>query len=572
MADVLITGTPQIQFKHGSQENLNALRTASKAVAGTFYLTNDTHRLYVGVDGGDAVPVDESITSVASFGALPDASPYNKGNFYYLTAENILAVSNGSKWIQINPNDNTTYNYSGLTSSVTGGVSVKTYITDNDKNEKAFTFTLEGTNGIGITVDTSTHKITVKGPTIAAVKSDGNDGGTKDVVYVGLHDTTKTTELKTSDFKSKVGFKAGSNVTLTESGDVVTIASANTKLKQSDLTGGSVLDTGFRITAKDTDGNTAGGDINPKIVLCGATSVADTDTRYEFKKVTKADGTVEGIVKLPVYTRAEVDSKFQLFDAMTYKGVISAALPTTAQNGDTYKAGKNYLKSAGDPVDAEIGDLIIAKSGEGSGTIVWEVVPAGDETDTTYTFETTSVTQGGKITATDAVSKDVVGTFGVKADGTYLSGSLGSDKVVTISHKTVTKADTEKAVTKAATAKHDQSLYTVYAFDEESKDASDKKDYGVVRDGAGHVKSVNTKAWQIRDTNAILVDGSTSISVSGSTATITPQAKLLQANGDDYYSKTAFQLSSANAMLTMSATSNKLTLDLKWSSFDANNG
>ncbi len=572
MADVLITGTPQIQFKHGSQENLNALRTASKAVAGTFYLTNDTHRLYVGVDGGDAVPVDESITSVASFGALPDASPYNKGNFYYLTAENILAVSNGSKWIQINPNDNTTYNYSGLTSSVTGGVSVKTYITDNDKNEKAFTFTLEGTNGIGITVDTSTHKITVKGPTIAAVKSDGNDGGTKDVVYVGLHDTTKTTELKTSDFKSKVGFKAGSNVTLTESGDVVTIASANTKLKQSDLTGGSVLDTGFRITAKDTDGNTAGGDINPKIVLSGATSVADTDTRYEFKKVTKADGTVEGIVKLPVYTRAEVDSKFQLFDAMTYKGVISAALPTTAQNGDTYKAGKNYLKSAGDPVDAEIGDLIIAKSGEGSGTIVWEVVPAGDETDTTYTFETTSVTQGGKITATDAVSKDVVGTFGVKADGTYLSGSLGSDKVVTISHKTVTKADTEKAVTKAATAKHDQSLYTVYAFDEESKDASDKKDYGVVRDGAGHVKSVNTKAWQIRDTNAILTDGSTSITVSGSIATITPQAKLLQANGDDYYSKTPFQFASANSMLTMSASGNKLTVDLKWSSFDATNG
>lgn len=572
MADVLITGTPQIQFKHGSQENLNSLRTASKAVAGTFYLTNDTHRLYVGVDGGDAVPVDESITSVASFNALPDASPYNKGNFYYLTAENILAVSNGSKWIQINPNDNTTYNYSGLTSASSGVVSVTTKVTDNDKNEKSFTFKLEGTNGIALSVDTSTHKITIKGPTIAAVKSAGNDGGTKDVVYVGLHDTTKTTDLKPSDFKSKVGFKAGSNVTLTESSDVVTIAATNTKLKQNDLTGGSVLDTGFRITAKDTDGNTAGGDISPKIVLSGADSVKDTDTRYEFKKVTKADGTVEGILKLPVYTRSEVDSKFQLFDAMTYKGVTSAALPTTAQNGDTYKAGRAYKKSAGDAVDAEIGDLIIAKSGEGSGTIVWEVVPAGDETDTTYTFATESVTEGGKISATDAVSKDVVGTFGVKADGTYLTGSLGSDKIVTISHKTVTKADTEKAVTKAATAKHDQSLYTVYAFDEESKDASDKKDYGVVRDGAGHVKSVNTKAWQIRDTNAILVDGSTSITVSGSTATITPQAKLLQANGDDYYSKTTFQFASANKMLTMSASGNKLTVDLKWSSFDATNG
>ena len=37
-----------VLFKRGTQAELNALITASKIKDGAFYLTTDTHRLYIG--------------------------------------------------------------------------------------------------------------------------------------------------------------------------------------------------------------------------------------------------------------------------------------------------------------------------------------------------------------------------------------------------------------------------------------------------------------------------------------------------------------------------------------------
>ena len=81
-----------VLFKQGTQDNLDALRSAKTATEGTFYLTNDSHRMYIGVKGGDAVPVNEGVTTVPSLDDLPRGTHLEVGHFYYVTKGNILCV------------------------------------------------------------------------------------------------------------------------------------------------------------------------------------------------------------------------------------------------------------------------------------------------------------------------------------------------------------------------------------------------------------------------------------------------------------------------------------------------
>lgn len=71
----------------------------SVAVDGTFYLTTDSHRLFVG-QGEALVPVNEGVVTVANVDALPDSAI--PGSFYYAAEENILCVHNGQIFVQIN--------------------------------------------------------------------------------------------------------------------------------------------------------------------------------------------------------------------------------------------------------------------------------------------------------------------------------------------------------------------------------------------------------------------------------------------------------------------------------------
>jgi hypothetical protein len=99
-----------IKFLRGSQGSLNNLITSgdSKNVAGAFYLTEDTNRLYIGktIDGKVVpVPVNQGVVYVANIDALPSgdaAAAVKTGEFYYAEAENILCVRSAGKWIQIN--------------------------------------------------------------------------------------------------------------------------------------------------------------------------------------------------------------------------------------------------------------------------------------------------------------------------------------------------------------------------------------------------------------------------------------------------------------------------------------
>ena len=119
-----------VSFKSGTQEELNKFLLSSndltkkgKASEGTFYLTTDTHRLYIGrkisasgntsyIAGEEPIipiPINEGIQYVDDLTALEAlANSANAGEFYYVGENNILAIYNGSQWVQINPNTNDT--------------------------------------------------------------------------------------------------------------------------------------------------------------------------------------------------------------------------------------------------------------------------------------------------------------------------------------------------------------------------------------------------------------------------------------------------------------------------------
>ena len=107
-----------ISFLHGTQDSLNALIKNGGAVEGAFYLTKDTHRLYVGRKSNNnsivPVAVNEGVIVVDKLESLPEKSTINAGEFYYISEKNILCIYNGQEFVQINPDTdtNTYYEYS----------------------------------------------------------------------------------------------------------------------------------------------------------------------------------------------------------------------------------------------------------------------------------------------------------------------------------------------------------------------------------------------------------------------------------------------------------------------------
>lgn len=99
-----------VGFLRGSQANLNTLMTGKTGIKeGSFYLTNDTNRLYFGKSATELVALNEGVITVDAIANLPKGADLSNeiGHFYYATAENILCVYNGQQWVQINPDTDT---------------------------------------------------------------------------------------------------------------------------------------------------------------------------------------------------------------------------------------------------------------------------------------------------------------------------------------------------------------------------------------------------------------------------------------------------------------------------------
>ena len=224
---------PNVMFKRGTNADLNtkvfniSTNTAgSNGVQdGAFYLTTDTHRLYVG-QSNTLVELNKSITVVDSVADLP-TSGVAKGQFYYINGinkhedtstggenGNILAVcthfENGvAKWTQVNPDTNVNDHLKSV--SVTKGAKVN--------NQIPYTLTFQMADRDNQNLENP--------PTVTFYVNAADIIELADVnVNVGSVDsnktvtvTTKLTDGTNSSSGDVFKIKGGTNVTLTKTDD-----------------------------------------------------------------------------------------------------------------------------------------------------------------------------------------------------------------------------------------------------------------------------------------------------------------------------------------------------------------
>lgn len=96
-----------VQFLRGPQANLDKL---SSYQAGSFYLAEDSERLYYAQSDSKLVYLNKYIVPVDRINDLPKISDVNPGDLYYASKDNVLCVketADSTTWTQINKNTDT---------------------------------------------------------------------------------------------------------------------------------------------------------------------------------------------------------------------------------------------------------------------------------------------------------------------------------------------------------------------------------------------------------------------------------------------------------------------------------
>lgn len=544
-----------VLFKQGTQNNLDTIRRAKSASDGTFYLTNDSHRLYIGIVSGDAVPVNEGVTTVATIDDLPKGSTHlEAGHFYYVSGSNVLCVFNGTNWVQINSNTNTYIDRIDIIVSVAADSATITTkaIEHGTGTEYKDDFKISGQDGIGVALNGTGDGVVLTGDTYEL-------GGSYD-------DTSRTTTIsltsQNTDNDTEVKIKAGDNISMNMADGAINLASKDTILDRATSGyGSSPVDTatdkqGFYVQVTDTDGNAATAQINPIIQVGG------TQTYYQTVH------SVNGTTNLPVYTVEEIDKKFVGLDAMTYKGTLGSSgsvgiLPTSGVHcGDVYlitNDGERFLVSTG--VYAREKDMIIARGTEVNGvitsaTLTWDIVPSGDDSSVDTTYVVVPSTNGFYIRS---ATGDNIGGMTVNGDGTYISiaenkNPTDGTNTLTVKHNTITPVATEATVSGGTQV--DQSPVSSLVLPIISK---------IKRDAAGHIIEVQTRNYKITDTNSAVSEVALTASASNNLATVTTKVTTKDSAGGTTLKSGAMGIKSSTMSVTASGAT--VTLDMIWGTF-----
>ena len=515
-------------FKVGLQADVDTMLAAGAnagAQHGCFYLTKDSHRLYVGNEDSSLSAVNEGIqtvtwnelSTIASTAAASTAGVTAlTGRFYYASDQNILCVYNGQEWVKLNQNDDTTISTHSFDVSTTSGVATVTdTIVDSDGQSFPASFTVTGANGVAIT-STGTA-ITITGDTYTLSSADGTTNGTVDIKL----DSSGTNN------DSKVTLSPGSNVQLArDNNGVISISATDNYVNDVDVTAESV---GFKFKVTNSGGASEEDTIDPKIAVFTS---ADPNASASTAGATDSVSFVSGTATLDVYSRGAIDQKLKAVNAMVYRGTIGTS--GTAATAISYDSdtGVTSIVNGITEVPVSIGDTFLAISGgeygnvsykpgtlfivrakpgasEGtdgfiaSGDYICDVVAEQWNSDTTYILA--GVTSGIKLHAsTGADVGSFIVTAGVGNDWIDISesetdviGVTGAkNKTLTVTHKTVTRTDTTGT---AQNQSNHQSITVPIVT-------------GVTSDNAGHITGVETTSYTIKDTNASLTSMSAATS------------------------------------------------------------
>lgn len=536
-----------VMFKRGTQSSFNNLSTYQD---GCFYLTTDSHRLYIGTGDNKANLVSQSVITYDNWAAIEalsnsSSSSYapglcSEGQFYYAKAENILCTYSNGKWIQINPDhndDHDTYvksvsvakntadtvngeklvydvkitqaqkdlkgNNEGAPTEVSGKLTIsasdlnqiathtnvgmeaensnnKVYLKNSGTGANAAKkVELVGGGSVSVSTDSS-NKITISGvdttyslntttnTTGAKANLQNKDGVTKGSFAVEVDGNVLTVESKTAGENGSIKLAHAKSLTAAASytpKDATTDASGNVTLSMPTVSVneyGHVTAVGTQNIAlprdKDTKVSSVSADNSGKITV----KIKDENTTVEtpvvsgqvlYNKITVngAEKTVYNQGNLGAfYSSDKVDALITAakaaMNAMTYCGTTTKSKfgqIKGPQKGDTYKAAESFTIGA---VNVNTGDLIIyngddVAAGTSGDTTKWEVIPSGDDTDTTYNLSLNGTT----IQLNDEVKSDTAGAVAVKgADGISVKNdgglSIGHTNTVTAGSASGTKS------------------------------------------------------------------------------------------------------------------------------------
>lgn len=531
-----------VMFKRGTQTGFNNLTTYQD---GCFYLTTDSHRLYVGTGNNKADLVSQSVITYPNWAAIEalsnkSSSSYapglcSEGQFYYAKAENILCTYSEGKWVQINPDhndDHDTYvksvsvaknttetekgkqlvydvkitqaqkdlkgNNEGAPSEVSGKITISaadlgqitTHTDVGIEAEKSDSKVYLKNSGVGAN---AAAKVELAGGGSVSVSTDGSNKITisgADTTY-SLNTTTNTTGAKAA-LQNQNGLTEGSfavevdgNVLTVESNTAgkngsIKLAHATTLTSNASYTpANATADESGNVTLlmptvsvneyghvtavgtknvtlprdKDTKVSAVTADDSGKITV----TIKDEHTTIETPVVSNAvlfhKITVDGAEKTvynqgdlgAFYSSDKVDTLITAakseMNAMTYCGTVTKSAfgqITGPQKGDTYKAAESFtIGSGSSAISVDTGDLIIyngadVAAGTAGDITKWEVIPSGDDIDTTYNISL----HGTTIQLNNEVNSKTAGTIAVKGvDGISVTNkdglSIGHTNTVT---------------------------------------------------------------------------------------------------------------------------------------------
>ena len=450
---------PNVLFKRGLQSAL-----PSTVIDGAFYLTTDTHRLYVG-QGTTPVLLNQTVQFVNSIAELTAKSAdwtteelkkAHEHDLYYVLpgagdasntqGGNILAVWCYDKtekkyaWVQINPDHNTfVTDMKQYVSAVNNVATVRTTLTQNDgEAAKAVQFTVTG-SGNTIDVNGADGNITLKGDT-----------------YTLSRPTNGEIKLSSAlgQAASSVKLVAGANVTIennASNANQIDISAHDTTNTSAVLS----LDANGKLTVKvnDSDG--------------GNVTASTENITMKYGSAGNLTAPIGGT--LNVYSKADIDGMFKDLNGLTYVGTVGSngtytmgtdfkvyngSTAINVHNGDMFLVAGDV--KYGTDANAHKGDLLIATGTETDGvlsSITWTYVPSGDDAklDTTYDFDGDAASNSMTFRAVSSLDGDqgVVGKISFKAGTASTVSSVVSGTTtdkneqleVTVGHAAVDHTD-----------------------------------------------------------------------------------------------------------------------------------
>ena len=504
-----------VGFKLGLEKDLTSSSLTGQN--GVFYLTSDTHRLYIGNSDGTISPVNQGVITVPS---LPDYSNAIPGQFYYINGknENILAVYNGVDWFQVNPDTQVDTVETTVTQGTTaikdtnsnvaiqttvnqlGGSHTKTTVTSNE-------VTFAGANDILIT--TKNNVITITDADYSFSATTTKDDNNEDVASsVDFNLDRKPAGSDKKDVESKVTFVGTNGVAVTQNnkGTITIDASEAMNQAASDSITGvdfEALDQGFGLTLTKGIGFIySDTDLDP-IISVGAANKDVPNTTVHFNSGTAA---------LPVYTIAEVDTKISNalkgLNALTYKGLVDGydKLPTIAGG---VAVGDVYMSNGSDG-DYDSGTLFIATGKE---DLVTGLITSNLEWTIVDNYNTDTQTQ---------VNLGVDYTLGLSNKAGDSETDLGSYKVVTL-RETLTDEEEKKvyplsasdATTTAADGSKHKTVvinHTVAGYKHTNAEASSGTTHNVLFSSNQLLSSIGVDDWgHVKTSENILIEVPTEI-------------------------------------------------------------